>query len=191
MNELVSHLLTLLLGALAGGLAKVAQDAYSRHQDTRSIAAALQAEISVLTDGIRRGNYIQMCDRIIVHVSQADHIVTADDYLEAPVAQAPCPVFNAHCTKIGLLGDSARAVVRTYQLYESVTLDLRFLPERHKRQPLTGTQLVEFHSAMKTTFEDILKTGNLAMNQLQEEQRIMWCRRWWRPREGQGVTQAP
>jgi len=186
MGEVVSHLLTLLvggvIGVVIGGLGKVAQDSYSRHHDTRVMAAALRAEILVILDGIRRGQYIGMCDKIVAHVSVPGHVVTPDDYLDAPVTQTLCPIFNAHCSKIGLLGDAAGAVVRTYELWESVALDLRFLPDRHKRLPLNAKQLVAFHQGMKGTFEQIIENGERAAELLRQEQQIRWARRWRRTR---------
>jgi hypothetical protein len=61
-------------------------------------------------------------------------------------------MFNAHCAQIGLLGGAVESVVRTYRLYEAAAVDLQFLPERHKGQPLTREQLVQFHEGLKQTF---------------------------------------
>jgi len=176
MNEVVSHLLTLLAGSVVGGLSKFFQDAHTKCQDTRAIAAALEAEISVSVEGIRNGHYIEMCDRIIAHVSMPNHTVTRDDYFDIALPETPCPVYDVHLSKIGLLGDATGPVVKTCQLYEAVCLDLRFIRERHERSPLNAKQLVEFHEALKVNFEEILKIGAVAMGQLQAQKLCLWQR---------------
>jgi len=175
MNEIVSHLLTLLAGTVVGGLFKFFQDAYNRREETRAIAAALEAELFVSLEGIREGHYIDMCDRIVAHVSVPGHTVTPDDYFDIALPETPCPLFNAHLSQMGLLAEATGPVVKTCQLYEGVCLDLRFLRERHQRLPLTVKQLVEVHESLKARFEEILKTGEFAISQLQRQ------RLWWRP----------
>lgn len=177
MNEIVSHLLTLLAGAVVGGLSKFFQDAYTRRNETRAVAAALEAELSVSLEGIRGGDYIGMCDRIIAHVSAPGHTVTPDDYFDIALPVTPCPLFNAHHSQVGLLAEATGPVVKACQLYEGVCLDLRFLRERHHRLPLTIKQLVEFHEALKARFEEILKIGEVAISQLQRQK--LW---WWQCR---------
>jgi hypothetical protein len=175
MNEIVSHLLTLLAGTVVGGLFKFSQDAYNRRKDTRAIAAALEAEIFVSLEGIREGHYIDMCNRIVAHVSMPGHTVTPDDYFDIAVPETPCPLFKAHLPQIGLLAEATGPVVKTCQLYEGVCLDLRFR-ERHTRLPLNVKQLVEFHESVKTRFEKILETGEFAISRLQRQKRWWWQR---------------
>jgi hypothetical protein len=175
MNETVSHLLTLLAGTVVGGLFKFFQDACNRRAETRAIAAALEAELSVSLEGIRDGHYIETCDRIVAHVSVPGHTVTPDDYFDIALPETPCPLFNAHLAQIGLLAEATGPVVKACQLYEGVCLDLRFLGDRHQRLPLTVKQLVEFHESLKARFEEILKTGDLAISELQRR------KLWWRP----------
>jgi hypothetical protein len=167
VNEIVSHLITLLAGAVGGGLAKFFQDVYTRAKETRAIAAALEAEISVHLDEIRVCDYIGMCSQVIAYLSAPDHIVTADDFIDLAVPETPCPVFTAYLPKVGLLGKATGPVVKTCQLLEGVCLDLRFIRERHQRLPLNVKQLIDFHEAMKARFEEILKTGELAIGELQ------------------------
>jgi hypothetical protein len=143
-------------------------------RDRPARAAALEAEISVSLEGIRNGHYIDMCNGIIAHVSTPNHTVTADDYFDVALPETPCPVFNVHLSKIGLLGHATGPVVKTCQLYEGVCLELRFIRERHTRLPLNAQQLAGIHKAVKVQFEEILKTGEVAISQLQAQ-----TLRWW------------
>jgi hypothetical protein len=177
VNETVSHLVTLLVGAVIGGLAKFVQDAYTRRKETRAIAAALEAEISVSLEGIRGGDYIGMCDRVIAYLSVPGHTVAADDYFDIAVPETPCPLFNAQLPQVGLLAEATGPVVKTCQLYEGVCLELRYLRERHLRLPLKAKQLVEQHKAVKARFQEILQVGELAISELQRQK--LW---WWRRR---------
>jgi hypothetical protein len=115
-----------------------------------------------------------MCNGIIAHVSTPNHTVTADDYFDVALPETPCPVFNVHLSKIGLLGHATGPVVKTCQLYEGVCLELRFIRERHTRLPLNAQQLAGIHKAVKVQFEEILKTGEVAISQLQAQ-----TLRWW------------
>ncbi len=179
MNNLIVSLLSLLLGAVIGGVAKALQDRYAKFEESRVVAAALRVEISIIIDSIRRGGYIELLDKIIAYLSNPKHVVRPDDFMDLPASQGPSPIFNAHCAQIGLLGGAVESVVRTYMLYEMAALDLRFLPERHKRQPLTREQLMQFHKGLKRTFEEIVRSGEVAMHQLQQRQAEGFIRRWW------------
>jgi len=174
MNDVMSHLLTLLLGAVIGGLSKFCQDVYTRHTDTRAIAAALEAEISLSLEGIRGCDYIGMCDRVIAYLSVPGHTAAPDDFFDVALPETPCPIFDAHLSQVGLLGEATAPVVKTCQLYEGVCLDLRYLRDRHGHLPLNVKQLVGYHEAVKARFEEILKIGEVAISQLQRQK--LW---WW------------
>ena len=115
-----------------------------------------------------------MCNRIIAHVSTPNHTVRPDDYFDIAVPETPCPIFDAHLSKLGLLGDATGPVVKTCELYQGVCLELGFIRERHTRMPLDATQLAGIHESVKLRFEEILKTGEVAIGQLQAQ-----TLRWW------------
>lgn len=94
MNDVAVALLSLLLGAVIGGLSKLVQDGYTRRQEARAVAAALRAELSVLVEGIRRGGHVELIERIITYLSDPMHVVKPDDFLEVPVSQTPSQVFT-------------------------------------------------------------------------------------------------
>jgi len=102
--------------------------------------------------------------------------LTADDYFDVALPETPCPVFNVHLSKIGLLGEATGPVVKTCQLYESVCLDLRFSRERHTRLPLKVKQLAEIHESVRAHFEKIIEIGEVAISQLQARARGWWQR---------------
>src|SRR6266446_4856808 len=111
MVAVVVPILTLLLGALVGGVAKAIQDRYIVFQEARAVAVALRAELSALVEDFKDPGTIAMVDRTIEHLSAPSHVVQADDFLEIPVTENPFQVFDAHCAKLGLLGDAVEAVV--------------------------------------------------------------------------------
>lgn len=173
---MISYLITLLAGAVGGGLSKFAQDMYTRHNDTRAIAAALEAEISVCLEGIRGGDYIGWCDRIIAYLSEPGRVAKSGDYFDLAIPETPCPIFTAHLSQVGLLGEATGAVVKTCALYEGICLDLGHLRERHDRLPLDVKQLIAQHEGVKARFEEILKIGDVAITQLQRR-KLSWRQR--------------
>ncbi len=173
---MISYLITLLAGAVGGGLSKFFQDMYTRGKETRAIAAALEAEISLCVEGIRRNDYIGMCDRIIVYLSEPDHIVKSDGFIDLALPETACPIFKAHLSRVGLLGEATGPVVKTCELYEGVCQDLRYLRDRHGRLPLDVKQLIGQHEGVKARFEDILRIGKVAITQLQR-QKLSWRQR--------------
>jgi hypothetical protein len=95
----VVSLLSLFLGALLGGIAKIIQDRYASFQEGRAFAAALRAELAALVQDFKDPGYTSMLDRIIRHLSDEDRVPKADDLLEMPVGQRPFQIFDACCSK--------------------------------------------------------------------------------------------
>ena len=171
MESVIVPLFSLILGTLIGGVAKAVQDRYATFQEGRAVAAAVRAEISVLIEDFKGpGGYLETLDGIIEYLSGLTRAVNADDMLEISVAQNPFQVFDAYCGKIGLLGDAIEAVVATYGHAKSAAADLSFLPERHRRLPLTQEQLVAFHRSMRATFTKAVMCGELAITQLKQQE---------------------
>jgi hypothetical protein len=69
MNSLTISLISLLLGAIVVGLAKVLQDEYARRTEAQGAAVAIGAEISMILDNVRRGRYVEILDQYIAHMS--------------------------------------------------------------------------------------------------------------------------
>jgi len=57
VSALVDSLLSLFLGALLGGVAKIIQDRYGSLQEGRAIAAALRAEVAALVQDFKDPGY--------------------------------------------------------------------------------------------------------------------------------------
>jgi hypothetical protein len=175
VSALVASLLSLFLGALLGGVAKIVQDRYASFQEGRAIAAALRAEIVALVQDFKDPGYTAMLDKIVQLLSDPNRVPKADDVLEMPVAQKPFQIFDGCCAKVGLLGDAVEPVVEAYGHAKSIEADLRFLPDRHRRQPLTRGQLLSVHQSIKTKSAAMVTAGELAMIRLrQQESRQFW-----------------
>jgi hypothetical protein len=102
--------------------------------------------------------------------------VKPGDFLDVALPETPCPLFSAHLSQVGLLGDATGPVVKACQLYEGICLDLRHLRERHGRLPLDAKQLIAQHEGVKARLEEILKIGEVAIAQLQR-QKLSWRQR--------------
>src|SRR6266481_4056073 len=106
---------------------------------------------------------------------QSSRLPKADDVLEMPVAQNPFQIFDGCCAKVGLLGDAVGPVVEAYGPAKSIEADLRFLPDRHRRQALSREQLLSVHQNIKTKSAAMVSVGELAMTRLrQQENRQFW-----------------
>jgi hypothetical protein len=172
MTTALISLLSLILGTLLGGMVKAVQDRYVVFREGQAVAGALRAEIEALTDVIRRRKYVDACRNIVTYLSDETREIGPDSLIEIKVTQHYFQVFDQHCNKIGLLGSAAASVVSWYTLGKALVEDLRYLPERHRSaNPLSRKQLISMHDNIREMFEDLLKRGTEATEQLAQHER--------------------
>ncbi len=170
---LLVPLVTAVIGVLIGGLSKAVLDRYAAFRESQAVAAALRAEIDVVLDIIERRRHLENLGRTISYLRCLTRPpMDTDLYEVVGRSQDRYPVFEAHCEKLGLLGDAAAPVVATYTRLKALDTDLSGIPERHRVHPFPLEQLVHAHEGIRDLLQQAMTQGKVATAKLRaHEQR--------------------
>jgi hypothetical protein len=181
-------LLTLILGALIGGLVNAGVASYTAFRESQGIAAALRAEVGALLDLVKIQRFESRAAEIVARLDRPDHRPTLDDIFSMMVSHEYFPVFDAVVARIGALGTAAGRVVRFYTLSKSLLEDVACLNRwreevvgeaRRGRDP--APQLAALHDgilARTRQVEMLLRIltdeGAAVVTELQKIERARW-----------------
>ena len=120
-----SQLGAFLAGAATAIAAVLIPICVQRHQEKRSIRAALAGEVRAILAIVERRDYLAGLERHIASID-AQH----NNLFQVRIARDYDIVFRSNCDKIGLLpADLSESVVRFYYLVSSAVEDVRLFNE--------------------------------------------------------------
>ena len=179
---MVSTPLVALVSALGGALIAGGWQAflarYASFKESKTVAASIRAELTALQEIVQRREYVAVLDAIIARLNDPAHAQTRNDIFDIAVTQDYFQVFNAHCARLGLLGDAAAPVVVVYTILKAGVEDIHTL----NRIAAQGSapdraQLLNFTIDLRATLDAFRTRGADAIKSLRrfEKRRYLGC----------------
>jgi hypothetical protein len=122
-------IISLVVGALLGGIVQAATGRYAAFRESQGIAEAVRSEIETILDLINQRGYLNYLNTTIQRLQNPAYQPTYQDLFVVRISQDYFTVFNSVSPKIGLLGNTAGRITHFYSLAKAVIEDLHDLRE--------------------------------------------------------------
>ncbi len=140
--QLWSTLLSLLVGALLGGVVNAAVSRYAEFKEAKGIARALHAEVQALVALVVFRRYGPEAQTRIARLTDTTHVLNDDDVFAVRITRDYFNVFSHTSGRLGLLPDLAHEVVSAYYPAQALMEEIAGL-WYHRERLLEGKAVLQ------------------------------------------------